>query len=222
MRSPRALRRALATLCFALAASPAVPAMAETVVPVARFSSITVRSGARVVLRHGRAQSVTVLQGDTRCAGISVDEGGRLVIDKYRGDCPRYELEIDVVTPAIDEIMVMDGGTIETRGAFPSQAELAVAVGDGGTIDARSMTAGVVTAAVKSGGRIFTRPQDVLLANVTQGGIIRFWGDPRVKSSIQHGGSVRKGTAAEADLPLSEMGPTAPRVPDIPRSTWTR
>jgi hypothetical protein len=224
MRSPHVIRDTLPALAIALGACLAIPGpvAAQTVFPLDHFSSITVRSGGKVVLRHGPVQRVTVLKGGTQCAGIRVAKDGRLVIDKYRGDCPPYDLEIEVITPSVDEIMVMDGGTIQTRGEFPSQPELGVAVGEGGTIDVRSMTADVVTAAVKSGGRIFTRPQDVLLANVADGGLIRYWGHPRVKSSIEHGGSVQKGTAAEADESLSELDLSVPPVAPIPATPPTR
>jgi hypothetical protein len=50
-------------------------------------------------------------------------------------------------------------------------------------------------------------PQVVLSASVVNGGQITYWGDARIESSVRHGGAVTKGTAAEADRPLSELSP---------------
>jgi hypothetical protein len=66
---------------------------------------------------------------------------------------------------------------------------------------------------VEHGGRILTVPQASLLATVTQGGAIIYWGDPQVRSSIQHGGVVQEGTADDIDAPLSEIGlPTVGKI----------
>jgi hypothetical protein len=196
----------------------AIPAavMAQTVVQLAPFTSVTLRNGGHVVLRHGPAQRVTLLKGSSAYTKATIAAGDRLVIDS-QGNCPRgYELTVEVVTPEVADIRVMDGGTIQTRGGFPRQAELEVAVGDGGMIDLRSMTVDYVAAAVKSGGRILTKPEKALIARISQGGAITYWGNPRVTSSVDHGGVVVKGAAADADKPLLELDPAPPAVPPVP------
>ena len=205
---------------FALAHSMPVPVMAQTVVPLVPFRSVELRNGAEVILRHGPAQRVTLLKGSLDYTRVTIADGGRLVIDKCKSRCPReYVVEIEIVTPDIAGISVTDGGTIQSRGSFPRQAEIGAAVREGGTIDIRSMAVDKVTASVEQGGRILATPQTALFASVVEGGEITYWGDGRVESSVRRGGAVTKGTAAEADKPLSELSPPAsfsPAVPPVP------
>ena len=175
---------------------------------------------------HGQSQGVTLLKGDPEQASITIRDDGRLVIDRCPTHCPRnHDFEVEVVTPALGAVAVAEGGTIQTRGEFPPQPEIGVAVSQGGTIDIRSMPVANVTASVYSGGRIFSRPGTALSANVEQGGNITYWGDAVVKSSVRYGGVVVRGTAADADKLLAElMGPEfvepiapIPPVPPVSR-----
>lgn len=207
---------ALSGLSALALAMPATVA-AQTVVPLSSFSSVELHDGAEVILRYGPTQRVTLLKGSLECSGITVADGGLLVIDKYKSRCQRgYELEIEIVTPDIARISVADGGTIQSHGKFPRKAEIGVAVTNGGMIDIRSMAVDSVTASVEQGGIIFTMPQIALFASVMQGGNITYWGDARVKSSVRSGGEVTKGNADQADKPLSELSPSVPSVPSIP------
>ena len=191
---------------FMLFATAATEAQTISVAP---FRSIELHDGGHVTIRYGQKQTVTLLKGNTDCAQVSTDERGWLVIYKYSGKCPqkKYELEIEIVTPDIAEILVMDGGRIQTVGSFPRQAEIVAAVSNGGTIDIRAIVTDRVTASVEEGGGIFVMPQIALSASIVQGGRITYWGNARVKSSVQHGGAVTKGAADEADKPLSEFSP---------------
>lgn len=193
----------------------------QEVASLAPFRSVELRGAGKVVLRHGPAQRVTFARGSLDYTQVTVADADRLVIDKCKTDCPRgYELEIEIVTPDISKISVSDGGTIQSRGSFPRQTEIGVAVSHGGTIDIRSIEVGSVTASVTQGGRIFTNAQDALSASILNGGSITYWGDARVMSSVQRGGDVAKGTAAEAGQPLSEFGPlpVTPPTPPTPVS----
>jgi hypothetical protein len=192
----------LSAIMLGVAASVA----AQTVVSVAPFRSIELHDGGHVILRHGETQSVTLLKGSMDCAQFAIADGDRLVIDKYKEQCPRkYEFEIEIITPSIAEILVADGGRIQSRDSFPRQAEIKTVVRNGGTIDIRTMVADSITASVEEGGRIFGMPRIALFANIIDGGQITYWGDARVESSVRHGGAVTKGTADEADKPLSEL-----------------
>ena len=207
---------ALAQLSALALAMPAMVA-AQTRVSLRPFSSVELRGGGKAILRHGPTQRVTLLKGSLDNTRVTIADGGRLVIDNCKKHCPReYELEIEIVTPDIARILVADGGSIESRGSFPLQAEIGVAVSQGGTIDIRSMAVDSVTASVNSGGKIFTRPQTTMLARVVDGGDITYWGNAHVKSSIRGGGVVIKGTAAEADKPLSELSPSLPSLLPVP------
>lgn len=201
----------LACLMFLLAtlSVTAAPVEMQPGVPLtASFSAVELRNGGRVKLIHGQSQGVTLVKGDPQQASITVGDDGRLVIDHCRTECPRrHDFEVEVVTPRLAAIAVAQGGTIQSRGEFPHQAEIGVNVSQGGTIDIRSMAVKNVRASVFSGGRIFVKPESALSADVEQGGIITYWGDAVVKSSVRHGGVVAKGTAADADRPLTEFDP---------------
>ena len=212
----------LATL--SVAAKPL--AMQARVPFTASFSSVELRNGGKVSLVHGQSQGVTLLKGDPELASITIRDDGRLVIDRCPTHCPRnHDFEVEVVTPALGAIAVAEGGTIQTRGEFPPQIEIGVAVSQGGTIDIRSMPVANVTASVYSGGRIFTRPGAAMSADVEQGGNITYWGDAVVESSVRYGGVVVRGTAADADKLLVELMGTQfveplapiPPVPPVPR-----
>ena len=184
----------------------AAPVAAQTVISVAPFRSIELHDGGHVILRHGAAQTVTLLKGSLDCAQFTTSDGSRLVIDKYKEQCPgKYELEIEIVTPSIAEILVTDGGMIQSLDSFPAQAEIKTVVRNGGAIDIRTMAADKVAASVEEGGRIFAIPRIALLASIVNGGQISYWGDARIESSVRRGGAVTKGAADDADKPLSEL-----------------
>jgi hypothetical protein len=183
------------------------PLPVQTTVQVGPFNSIEVADGGHVVLQRASTQRVSLIRGSLDYTRVAVTEGGRLIIDKCFRKCPRgYRLELEVLAPNVTGISLSNGGSIQSRGSFPRQDDLAVTVNHGGTIDVRSMVANRVTAAVNHGGRILTVPQAVLAAKVIQGGAITYWGDARVSSSTEHGGVVQRGDADERDLPLSEIG----------------
>jgi beta-lactamase regulating signal transducer with metallopeptidase domain len=204
-----------------VSAAPLSGAMEAGIPSMASFSSIELRNGGKVNLIHGQSQRVTVLKGDPEQTGITIRDDGRLVIHRCKKRCSRgHELEVEIVTPGLTAIAVAAGGTIESRGRFPPQPGISVAVSHGGTIDMRSMAVASVTASVESGGRIFTKPGTSLFATVEQGGIITYWGDVVVQSSVRHRGVVVKGIAADADKLLAELDPKLrsplPPVPPVP------
>lgn len=212
--TPRTLLVALIRACLLLGVPAA--ALAQVVVPVGAFRSVTLRNGGVVILRHAPTQRVRLLKGAEAYTRATIVEGDRLVIDRF-APCPRgLEPTVEVSAPALEGITVMDGGVIQSSGRFPRQAELLVAVESGGMIDLRSMAVGRVTAAVNQGGRIYARPEETLDAKIAQGGAVTYWGNPRVTSSIKHGGVVERGAAADADRPLVEMGPQVPELPAPP------
>lgn len=181
------------------------PLMAQTV-PVSPFGSVELRNGGKVTLRHGPTQQITFVSGSRDYSSVSIESGGLLVIDKCTSRCPKgYNLEVEIVTPHLAKISVAHGGIIESRGNFPQQAEITVAVNNGGTIDLRSINAERVSASIDQGGRIFTSPRASMVASVSNGGKITYWGDAYVQSSVHKGGDVAKGEAGAADRPLSEL-----------------
>ena len=207
-----AVQAALSTLLIVVPAA----ALAAPVIPVGKFRSVELRNGGEVTVRHSSTQRVTLIKGDTDRSSVTLD-GDRLVIDRCPDRCPKgYELAVEILTPNLDEVTVMDGGVIESRGSFPRQEELRVTVADGGIIDLRAMTIDRVDAAVREGGRILTKPRETLVAEIARGGVVTYWGNPRVTSSIEDGGAVSRGAAADATKPLHEFGPRMPALPPMP------
>ena len=189
---------------------------------LAPFRSVELRHGGRVFLRHGPTQRVRFLKGSPEYTQVTIVSGDQLVIDKCRTKCARgYQLEIEITSPTVARVSVTEGGTLQSRGDFPRQAEIDVSVHNGGTVDVRSMSASSVKASVFSGGRIFVKPLSVIVASVVQGGIILHWGDARVTQSIEQGGVIERGTAADAEELPDEAGGVEPAVPPLPPTPST-
>lgn len=195
-----------------------VSVMAQKTVALAPFNSVELRNGGRVFLSYGSTQQVTLLTGSQQCTKFTIVDGHRLVIDDdHQADCTDYQLEVEIVIPDIKGISVAHGGLIQSRGSFPILSAISVAVNNGGNIDIRSLTVDSVTAAVNQGGRIFVKPRTTLVASVANGGIVTYWGNPKVTSAIKGGGVITKGTAAEANEPVQDSHPSFPVIPALPR-----
>ena len=184
-------------------------------VPLAPFTSVKL-NGVKAVLHYGSPQRVTLLKGNGDTSLITVTQE-QLVIDKCRAKCPRgYELQVEIVTPLINAIAVTNGGAIESRGDFPLQTAMSLAVNHGGTVDARTISANNITAAVAQGGRILANPQVTMVASVSNGGVITYWGNARVTSSTEHGGVVSKGASGDLRKPLSDVEAQESCTPNVP------
>jgi hypothetical protein len=168
-------------------------ASAQTAVPLAHFSSIELRGGGHVVLRHGGQQRVTILKGSTQYTSFKMEGPDKLVIDACNSDCPmQYDLEIDIVTPDVRAVAISGGGRVESAAGFPAQGAITAAVNGGGHIDLRSVAAENGTAAVDGGGHIEIRTSGHLTAAVNGGGRILYVGNPQVTTAIDGGGSVQR------------------------------
>jgi len=166
-RLSKALKAVLATVVPStfLVVMPAV-GMAQAVLPLGSFRSVTLRNGGEVTLRHASNQRVTLLReprairGDDRRRRPAGDRSGD-------GPCPKgYKLAVEILTPNSTPSASRMAGRSRPVAAFPPQAELRVAVENGGTIDLRSMPVEFVNATVREGGRILTKPRDRLTAKI--------------------------------------------------------
>ena len=218
----------LAVACglIVLSGIPSLQAAAQSEpmpVEVAPFRSVELRSGGKVIVRHGPTQRVTFLKGSPGDAQVTVTSGGGLVIEKRKSKgARRSELEIEVLTPELIGVTVAHGGMIQSRGSFPRQAALVATVDNGGTVDIRSMSVGTVSASVLSGGRILAKPLTAMAASVAEGGNITYWGEARVTQSIERGGVIEKGDPSEADQPLSNSSDAVAPVSPIQALPPTR
>ena len=183
----------LAIVLLALPLITSMAAFAGSDISVASFKSIQLRGGGHVVFQHGAAQRVTLVKGSTEFTKLEIVDGDTLQIDACNSNCPHhYDLEIDIISPAIEGVAIKGGGHIESKGGFPRQEKIGAAVQGGGTIDIRSMSADNVAAAVDGGGDIMTKPGRALQAAVNGGGSIIYSGNPAVTSAVNGGGSVTK------------------------------
>lgn len=195
---------------------PLISVASRQSVPLPRFNSIELDGGVKAVIQYGSPQRVTMLKGSEDLSLITVTQD-RLVIDKCRDKCPRgYELQVEIVTPLINSISVANGGRIESLGSFPLHPAMSLAVSHGGTIDARAISANSITAAVNQGGRILAKPEMLMAASVSNGGVITYWGNAQVTSSTQHGGAVSKGAAGDLNKPLSDVEAPESCSPNVP------
>ncbi len=178
---------------IAVATLLAAPAFAAETVSVGHFSQIELRGGGHVVVKHGAAQSVTVLKGSTQYTRFHIREGNKLVIDACDSNCPHtYDLEIEIASPDLDGAAIDGGGEIVAQGSFPGQDRLALAVNGGGDIDMRPVKAAAVDAAVNGGGDIHLTATRALNAAVSGGGDITYRGNPQVNEAVQGGGDVER------------------------------
>lgn len=186
------MRSTIPLFLFALAAS--APALSAEVVPLPYFRSVELRGGGTVVLVPGPAERVTVIEGSTQFTSFRIERGDELKIDACNERCPNhYNLVIQIQSPRVPALAVTGGGLITTRPGFAPQSQLAAAVRGGGRIDARSLDAAQVAAAVDGGGDLLVRARASLAASVNGGGDIRYWGNPSVAMSTRGGGSIERG-----------------------------
>ncbi len=177
-----------AALAALLCASPGA---AQTPVPVPTFDSIELQGGGRVVVRHGPAQRVMLVRGNLEMTRFTVTREGQLEIRACVRSCRNYDLEVEIVTTELNGLAISGGGEIRTAGAFPRRGSLGLAISGGGEIDATSVEAGNVSAAINGGGAIRAHARDSLRTAINGGGEVRYRGDPRVSSAINGGGTVR-------------------------------
>jgi Putative auto-transporter adhesin, head GIN domain len=179
---------------FALALAISAPVLATEVVPIPEFRSVQLRGGGEVAVVPGPIQRVTILEGSSQFTRMYVDNDGQLRIDACNERCPReYRLRIEIQSPRVPNLAVAGGGQITTMGGFAPEGHLAVAVNGGGKIDARSVDASSVSAAVNGGGELLVRPRQSLAAAVNGGGTVRYWGHPSISMAVRGGGDVTAG-----------------------------
>jgi len=179
---------------FVFAVIMSVPAVADEMVPVPAFRSAELVGGGVVTVVRGPAQRVIIVEGSSHITRISVDRDRQLRIDTCQENCPpNYRLRVVIQSPDVPALAVQGGGVISTAAGFAPQHQLGVAVHGGGKIDARSVDAASVAAAVDGGGDLLVRPRASLTAAVNGGGHIRYVGNPAVTSAIHGGGSVSAG-----------------------------
>jgi hypothetical protein len=178
---------------FAAAFVAAAPALATELVSVPQFRSVELRGGGTVDVVPGPAQRVAIVEGSSRITHIHVERDGQLRIDACDERCPpNYRLRVEVQSPRAPSLAVKGGGQMIAAPGFAPQQQLAAAVDGGGRIDARSIDALHVSAAVNGGGNILVRPRAALSAAVNGGGHIRYLGNPTTAVAIRGGGDVSR------------------------------
>ena len=207
----RPIRMAACALLIALISpGTAAPGARQT----APFSSVELRNGGEVLIRHAPRQGLVFSSDRSRARVVD----GRLVVEICPDHCKHGDrTPVTVLTPALEGVAVSNGGILRIDGSFPRQSALAASVEQGGTIDIRGMQAGSVAATISNGGRIFTRPLDSLTASVRSGGRVAYWGDPKVQRAIAGGGVIERGSPGDETRPIADFDPPPlPRLPELP------
>lgn len=157
----------------------------------APFSGIDAHGGARVVLRHGAVQRVTIIKGDAGKADIHL-RGKTLDVSACKNWCwNTSELVVEIVSPGIDDLEAHSGGSVDAQGNFPKQATLRAGANSGGAIDAEAIPAQAVNAKAHSGGFVRVKALSSIEAKAYAGGSVNYSGNPaQVSSSSYAGGSV--------------------------------
>ena len=184
------MKRALAILAVSMAL--AAPAFAGQTISVAPFNAVEASDGAHVIIRHGNAQQVTMVEGSTEYSRFEVRDGVLHLVTCQGWHCPwNYKFKVEVTMPQIKAIDASDGAYIETQGAFPTQGELAVKATDGGNVDARAVAAANVSAKASDGGNLRIHPLKSMQARADDGGNIDYWGNPTITNLVaEDGGNV--------------------------------
>ena len=176
---------------FAAALLVSMPALASETLPLPTFRSVELNGGGTIRVVPGPVQRVSIVEGSSQVTRLHVEPDGKLRIDMCAERCPAsYRLRIEIQSPEVPPLAVQGGGEIVTAASFGPQSHLAVAVNGGGEIDARSVDAGAVAAAVRGGGNLLVKPRSRLAASVEGGGHVRYWGKPTVAMMVRGGGTV--------------------------------
>ncbi len=183
----------LVALTSALISAVALPgaAMAETVVPVGKFTGVELHGGGLIRIEKAAVQRVTLVQGNPADARFEVNSRGELTVSPCRGFCMgRGRFEVLIETPELESVGIFGGGRITAEGAFPAKGKVSAAIHGGGDIDMRAVPADAAAASIHGGGQIKVSAQRSLAASIAGGGAIRYLGHPAVASSIFGGGSI--------------------------------
>jgi hypothetical protein len=168
----------------------ALPASAQQTVPLAQFDSVSATDGADVSIRHGAAQQVVLLKGNTQVSKVEVQDG-KLVISTCRYVCPwHYQLKVAVTTPNLKSVSADDGADIRAEGNFPVQATLAAKADDGGDLDLRAIPAAHADAKADDGGEVRIHATASLNATATDGGEVKYSGKPQLNMRSDDGGEI--------------------------------
>lgn len=208
---------------LSLAAALALAAPGAVAQDQQRFTSIEVRGGAEVRLLGAHEHRLRIVTGDPRGSAVAVDRDGRLRIDGCANRCStRERLVVEVHTPFIAAVRVLDGGTIRAGDGMAPQGDIRADVENGGTIDLRTLALRNAHATVRNGGRILVRPSHEVRAAVAEGGLIVYRRGPRVVTSVTNGGRIVSEetlASAAAGRPVGaaafDGGPTPPTPPDV-------
>lgn len=157
------------------------------------FTGITVKSGTNVVLHHGPQQRVTIVKGNAAKANLRMS-GSTLVISPCKGWCFQPEtLQVEIVSPRIDDIRAYSGSDFKAVGTFPRQPALHIEAQSGSDIDSRAIPAEAINATVHSGADAYVNALDTLNAAVQSGGDLTYIGAPKHMTTDTHsGGSIHK------------------------------
>jgi hypothetical protein len=188
-----------ALLCAAAALAFALPAQADTTVPVGQFHAITIEGMGHVTFRHGDRQSVVLKQGDTTNTQVYVKDGN-LVFKScpskswfgWNSGCPSgYELNVEITTPGLSGVEIDGSGKIESAGSFPQQPKLGIEINGSGNVDLGGIPAASSDVAIHGSGKVRVTAHDRLDVEIAGSGSVIYGGSPQISQTIMGSGQVK-------------------------------
>jgi hypothetical protein len=180
---------AVSASTVAVATALATPAMAQQTVPLPQFDSVGLHGSGSVTIRRGPQQQVIIREGDATTSEFRVKQGGSLEIDSCRNSCPaNYRLSVEIVMPDVEDLAISGSGRISVEPGFAGSANRSFAINGSGEINARSLSANSMHAAINGSGRIRTGNVEHIQAAISGSGRIGYVGKPHVQSAVSGSG----------------------------------
>ena len=181
---------AISASTLAVATALATPAAAQSL-SLPAFDSVGLHGSGTVNIRRGPQQQVIIREGSAAISEFRVKNGKSLEIDSCRDRCPaNYRLVVDIVMPDVDDLAINGSGRIAVAPGFSSASTRSFAISGSGEINARSLSATEMHAAINGSGHIRTGTVKSLQAAISGSGRIGYVGNPQVQSAVSGSGWV--------------------------------
>lgn len=157
------------------------------------FKSLIVTTGGDIYL-HPSPTTTLQLKGEKNCVqNIDASVSSKVLHISSKGnhsdDC---RVEIHIGTPSFDEIQLSGGGKLMIEEGFSPIEVLKCSIQGGGNLEMTSTRVDSLIAIVHGGGEITAQVKTLLDGTIKGGGTILYAGNPKVKSDISNGGTIKR------------------------------
>lgn len=157
------------------------------------FKSLIVTTGGDIYL-HPSPTTTLQLKGEKNCvAKIDATVSSKVLHISSKGKhSDECRVEIHIGTPNFDEIQLSGGGTLIVEDGFAPIEVLKCSIKGGGNLEMTSTRIDSLVAIVHGGGEITAQVKTHLDGTIKGGGTIFYDGDPKVRSDISNGGTIKR------------------------------